>query len=183
MCCATCALPVVVLAVAVDRIFVDKSEHWMAVYRDGQIVREFRVALGKGGLKPKMRAGDGRVDDNDLLFAVTLRSGKPNQDLVLPDSDNTHVAAFVQDDWRVTDTFDLTVGIRYVDELTQPPLVEFMRPSFWPTTHDILTPYTQFGGPAAWKLWGLASCGKGDPIQGMAVRKPSPIVRGTNRKW
>ena len=28
----------------------------------------------------------------------------------------------------------------------------YMRPSFWPTTHDILTPYMQYGGPAAWKL-------------------------------
>jgi starch synthase (maltosyl-transferring) len=28
----------------------------------------------------------------------------------------------------------------------------YMRPSFWPTTHDILTPYMQFGGAAAWKL-------------------------------
>ena len=28
----------------------------------------------------------------------------------------------------------------------------YMRPSFWPTTHDILTPYMQFGGTAAWKL-------------------------------
>ena len=27
----------------------------------------------------------------------------------------------------------------------------YMRPSFWPTTHDILTPYMQFGGAAAWK--------------------------------
>ena len=27
----------------------------------------------------------------------------------------------------------------------------YMRPSFWPTTHDILTPYLQFGGEAAWK--------------------------------
>jgi starch synthase (maltosyl-transferring) len=27
-----------------------------------------------------------------------------------------------------------------------------MRPSFWPTTHDILTPYMQFGGPTAWKV-------------------------------
>ena len=27
-----------------------------------------------------------------------------------------------------------------------------MRPSFWPTTHDILTPYMQYGGPTAWKL-------------------------------
>ena len=28
----------------------------------------------------------------------------------------------------------------------------YMRPSFWPTTHDILTPFMQFGGPTAWKL-------------------------------
>ncbi|WP_068250041.1 alpha-1,4-glucan--maltose-1-phosphate maltosyltransferase [Janibacter corallicola] len=46
---------------------------------------------------------------------------------------------------------------------TAPELVEYgkqvageaaayMRPSFWPTTHDILTPYLQFGGPAAWKV-------------------------------
>ncbi len=27
-----------------------------------------------------------------------------------------------------------------------------MRPSFWPTTHDILTPYMQYGGPTAWRL-------------------------------
>ncbi|WP_425386853.1 maltotransferase domain-containing protein [Demetria terragena] len=28
----------------------------------------------------------------------------------------------------------------------------YMRPSFWPTTHDILTPFMQFGGPTAWKM-------------------------------
>jgi starch synthase (maltosyl-transferring) len=28
----------------------------------------------------------------------------------------------------------------------------YMRPSFWPTTHDILTPYMQYGGPTAWML-------------------------------
>ena len=28
----------------------------------------------------------------------------------------------------------------------------YMRPSFWPTTHDSLTPYMQFGGPTGWKL-------------------------------
>jgi hypothetical protein len=59
------------------------------------------------------RNGDGRVDDDDLLFAVTLRSGKPNQDLVLPDSNNTHVAAFVQDDWTVSDRLTLNLGVRY----------------------------------------------------------------------
>ena len=39
----------------------------------------------------------------------------------------------------------------YAKELAGPSAA-FMRPSFWPTTHDILTPYMQFGGPAAWKI-------------------------------
>ena len=44
------------------------------------------------------RNGDGRVDDNDLLFAVTLRSGVPDRSLILPDTDNTYLAGFVR--WK-----------------------------------------------------------------------------------
>ena len=70
----------------VDRIFVDKSDHWMAVYRGGQIIREFRVALGRGGLKPKAREGDGRVPEGLYRIAahnpasdyyLSLRIGYP----------------------------------------------------------------------------------------------------------
>ena len=57
--------------------------------------------------------GDGRIDDNDLLFAVTLRSGKPTQSLDLPDSNNTHVAGFAQDDWRIANNVQLNLGLRY----------------------------------------------------------------------
>ncbi|MET0424994.1 MAG: alpha-1,4-glucan--maltose-1-phosphate maltosyltransferase [Actinoplanes sp.] len=32
------------------------------------------------------------------------------------------------------------------------PAAPYMRPSFWPTTHDILTPFMQHGGPDAWKM-------------------------------
>jgi starch synthase (maltosyl-transferring) len=39
----------------------------------------------------------------------------------------------------------------YITELTGEAAI-YMRPSFWPTTHDILTPYMQYGGPTAWKL-------------------------------
>ncbi|RNI20935.1 alpha-1,4-glucan--maltose-1-phosphate maltosyltransferase [Flexivirga caeni] len=39
----------------------------------------------------------------------------------------------------------------YVEELAHES-ASYMRPSFWPTTHDILTPYMQYGGPIAWKL-------------------------------
>jgi hypothetical protein len=59
------------------------------------------------------RNGDGRVDDNDLLFAVTLRSGVPDRSLVLPDTDNTYFAAFFQDDWRLHRQFTLNLGLRY----------------------------------------------------------------------
>ncbi len=39
----------------------------------------------------------------------------------------------------------------YVTELARES-APFLRPSFWPTTHDILTPYMQYGGPTAWTL-------------------------------
>jgi murein L,D-transpeptidase YafK len=57
---------------SVDRIYVDKSDHWMAVYQRGKIIREFRVALGRGGLTPKRRAGDGRVPEG--LYAITAHN-------------------------------------------------------------------------------------------------------------
>jgi hypothetical protein len=57
--------------------------------------------------------GDGVVDDNDLLFAVTLRSGRPDQPLLIPDADNVHLAGFVQDDWSVSDRLQLALGLRY----------------------------------------------------------------------
>lgn len=39
----------------------------------------------------------------------------------------------------------------YMEELAR-ETAAFLRPSFWPTTHDILTPYMQYGGPTAWTL-------------------------------
>ncbi|HKQ74338.1 MAG TPA: carboxypeptidase regulatory-like domain-containing protein [Blastocatellia bacterium] len=57
--------------------------------------------------------GDGRVDDNDLIFAVTLRSSKPTQALLLDNTDNNHLAFFAQDDWRVLRSLTLNLGLRY----------------------------------------------------------------------
>jgi hypothetical protein len=82
------------------------SEFRLGVFQQGRIelVQDF----------PSFdHTGDGRVDDNDLLFAVTLRSGKPDQELVIPDADNVHLAGFVQDDWTVSDRVQLNVGLRY----------------------------------------------------------------------
>ena len=57
--------------------------------------------------------GDGRIDDNDLLFAVTLRSATPERALVIPDADNNYFAFFIQDDWRIHPRLTLNVGLRY----------------------------------------------------------------------
>jgi murein L,D-transpeptidase YafK len=53
----------------VNLIVVDKSRHWMSVYRDGRLIREFRVALGRGGGGPKQRQGDGKVPEG--LYRIT----------------------------------------------------------------------------------------------------------------
>jgi starch synthase (maltosyl-transferring) len=48
--------------------------------------------------------------------------------------------------WRTT-AFEMR---KYCEELVA--AADYMRPNFWPTTHDILTPDLQHGGPAMFKI-------------------------------
>ncbi|HVZ82101.1 MAG TPA: TonB-dependent receptor [Terracidiphilus sp.] len=59
------------------------------------------------------RNQDGKVDDNDLLFAVGLRSSTPTTPLVLPNDDNTHLAFFAEDDWKALPRLTLNMGLRW----------------------------------------------------------------------
>jgi len=75
----------------VDGISVDKSAHRMTVYRQGKVIREFRVALGRGGLGPKRQQGDGRVPEGNYritahnpssAYHLSLRIGYPTAEQV-----------------------------------------------------------------------------------------------------
>lgn len=75
----------------VEMILVDKSSHRMSVFRDGRVVREFRVALGRGGPEPKQRQGDGRVPEGSYVitahnpnsaYHLSLRIGYPTAEQI-----------------------------------------------------------------------------------------------------
>ena len=82
------------------------SSLFLGVFRQGRIefVQDFADAD---------RNNDGQINDNDLLFAVTLRSQFPDRDLTFEDVDNNYFSLFVQDDWRVSPNLTLNLGLRY----------------------------------------------------------------------
>jgi hypothetical protein len=78
----------------------------LGVFRQGRI--EFIQDFAQFDLNR-----DGAVNDDDLLFAVTLRSATPDRNLTLNDNDNTYLAFFLQDDWKIHPQLTLNLGLRY----------------------------------------------------------------------
>lgn len=55
-----------------DRIVVLKAMHQMTLFKDGRVVKTYRVALGRGGIGPKLRAGDDKVPEG--VYRITGRN-------------------------------------------------------------------------------------------------------------
>lgn len=73
-------------SVVADRVMVEKSNHRLVLYRDGAVLRSYSVALGRGGIGPKDRAGDNKVPEGQYrivtrnphsAFYRALRVGYP----------------------------------------------------------------------------------------------------------
>jgi murein L,D-transpeptidase YafK len=69
-----------------DAIVVVKHTHTLTLLRDGQPIKQYRVALGRGGVGPKDRAGDNKVPEGTYrivgrnphsAFYRALRVGYP----------------------------------------------------------------------------------------------------------
>jgi hypothetical protein len=52
-----------------DLIVVEKSRHRMSLLNDGQVLRTYSVALGRGGSEPKIQEGDARVPEGRYHIA------------------------------------------------------------------------------------------------------------------
>ena len=56
----------------VDRVLVLKHEHKLLLFSGHQVVKSYKVALGRGGLSPKRRQGDGRTPEG--LYTIDWRN-------------------------------------------------------------------------------------------------------------
>lgn len=50
----------------VDSILILKKDHLLELLAGGRVIRTYKVALGRGGLAPKEREGDGRTPEGTL---------------------------------------------------------------------------------------------------------------------
>src|SRR5208282_4958967 len=51
-----------------DSILILKKDHVLELLEGGKVIRTYKVALGRGGLAPKEREGDGRTPEGHYII-------------------------------------------------------------------------------------------------------------------
>jgi murein L,D-transpeptidase YafK len=51
-----------------DSILILKKDHVMELMAGGKVIRSYKVAMGQGGLAPKVRQGDGRTPEGHYII-------------------------------------------------------------------------------------------------------------------
>ena len=60
--------PRIAPAQKVDSVLILKKEHTLELLSGGKVIRTYKVALGRGGLAPKEREGDGRTPEGHYII-------------------------------------------------------------------------------------------------------------------
>lgn len=68
-------------APVIDKLLIHKSERRLEVIRDGQVIRHFRVALGRQPLGHKQQQGDQRTPEG--IYSIDWRQQSPQFNLSL----------------------------------------------------------------------------------------------------
>ena len=55
-------------AIRADAVLILKKDHVMELLSGGNVIRTYQIALGRGGLAPKQRAGDARTPEGNYLI-------------------------------------------------------------------------------------------------------------------
>lgn len=64
-----------------DSVLILKKDHVLELLAEGKIIRSYKVALGRGGLAPKQRAGDGRTPEG--RYTIDSRNAASEYHLAL----------------------------------------------------------------------------------------------------
>jgi murein L,D-transpeptidase YafK len=74
-------------ALSAERVVVLKSQRQLVLLRDGEVLKSYRVALGRNPIRPKVKEGDGRTPEGryiaewrnpDSRFHRAIRISYPN---------------------------------------------------------------------------------------------------------
>jgi len=81
---------------AIDRILVEKSAKRLSIFRDGNQVKRYRIALGRNPVAAKQEEGDMKTPEG--LYQIDSRNAQSSFHLALhisypSDEDNQHAAA------------------------------------------------------------------------------------------
>ncbi len=135
--------------------------------------RETAATLGLGRSAGCMRAESWSRPAIIRMINVSLEAdpdGPASLDELIADTPSgvlmTQNQSWSIDDLRLNFQFGCEVAWRIErgrrSGMLRSPLYTGSTPAFWGSCDAV-------GGPAAWRIWGLASCGKGDPVQSMGV--------------